>query len=70
MLYLVFIVEKEGVVKLSLRSKGKFKVNEIAKKYFNGGGHLNVSVSNLSIVETEKKVIDIFKKYKNELLIN
>ena len=71
-IFAVFIVEKEGVVKLSLRSKGKFKVNEIAKKYFNGGGHLNAAggVSNLSIVETEKKVIDIFKKYKNELLIN
>ena len=26
-------------------------------------------VSNLSVVETEQKVIDIFK-YKNELLIN
>jgi len=71
-IFAVFIVEKEGVVKLSLRSKGKFKVNEIAKKYFSGGGHLNAAggISNLSVVETEQKVIDIFKKYKNELLIN
>ena len=41
--FAIFIAEKEGVVKLSLRSKGNFKVNKIANKYFNGGGHMNAS---------------------------
>ena len=37
------IVEKEGFIKFSFRSKGKFPSNEIASKYFNGGGHLNAA---------------------------
>ena len=55
-IFAAFIVEKDGITKLSLRSKGNFKVNEIAKKYFNGGGHINASggVSQLSVKETIK----------------
>ena len=30
-------------VKVSLRSIGKFPANEIAAKYFNGGGHRNAA---------------------------
>ena len=71
-IFAVFITEKEGVVKLSLRSKGDFKVNEIAKKYFNGGGHVNASggISSLSLEKTIEKVISIFKEYQNELITN
>jgi len=56
--FATFITEKEGVVKLSLRSKGNFKVNKIAEKYFNGGGHMNASggFSQLSVAETIKIV--------------
>ncbi len=65
-IFAVFIVEKDGITKLSLRSKGSFKVNEIAKKYFNGGGHINASggVSQLSVNETIKKVEKIIKNLK------
>jgi bifunctional oligoribonuclease and PAP phosphatase NrnA len=38
-----FFVEKEGFIKLSFRSKGKFSVSEFAEKYFKGGGHRNAS---------------------------
>ena len=71
-IFAVFIAEKEGKVKLSLRSKGDFKVNEIAKKYFSGGGHMNASggISDRSVEETVKKVIEVFEEYKNELLTN
>jgi phosphoesterase RecJ-like protein len=31
--------EKDGVIKISFRSKGDYKVNELAAKYFEGGGH-------------------------------
>jgi len=60
-----FIVEKEGVVKLSLRSKGDIKVNEIASKYFNGGGHLNAAggVSSFSVNETIKILEEIINNY-------
>ena len=65
-IFAAFIVEKDGIVKLSLRSKGNFKVNEIAKKYFNGGGHINASggVSQLSVKETIKKLEKIINKLK------
>ncbi len=33
----------EGIIKISFRSKGGFDVNEYARKYFNGGGHVNAA---------------------------
>lgn len=39
----VLFIEKDGFVKISLRSKGSFPTNEFASKYFSGGGHLNAS---------------------------
>ena len=67
--FAVFIAEKDGMVKLSLRSKGNFKVNGIANKYFKGGGHMNASggTTEISVDETIKKVEQIIKKYKTEL---
>lgn len=67
--FAIFITEKEGVVKLSLRSKGNFKVNKIANKYFNGGGHMNASggTSQVSVNETIEITESIIKKYKKEL---
>jgi len=38
-----FVSEQPKIVKLSLRSKGDFAVNEIANKYFKGGGHKNAA---------------------------
>merc|ERR1711934_1297682 len=51
-IFAAFIVEREGVVKLSLRSKG----NIIANKYFNGGGHTNAAggISSVNVHETIK----------------
>jgi phosphoesterase RecJ-like protein len=68
-IFAAFIAEKEGMVRLSLRSKGNFKVNEIAKKYFNGGGHMNAAggISNVSVAETIEILKEIFKKYKTKL---
>ena len=64
--FAVFIAEKEGAVKLSLRSKGDLKVNEIAKSILMGVGYVNAAggVSDLSVEETTNKIIEIFKKYK------
>jgi len=57
------------LVKLSLRSKGNFKVNDIAKKYFRGGGHNNAAggISDVSIKETIDNLKKIFIKYKDQL---
>lgn len=39
----VLFTEKEKYTKASFRSKGKFAVNEVSEKYFNGGGHRNAA---------------------------
>ena len=68
-IFAAFIVERDNVVKLSLRSKGDFKVNEIANKYFNGGGHENAAggISNFDVKTTIEKVKEIINNYKEEL---
>ena len=39
----VLLIEKDGFMKMSLRSQGNFDVNEFARKYFHGGGHFNAA---------------------------
>lgn len=51
----IFIENKdEGIIKISFRSEGDFDVNEFARKYFNGGGHINAAggKSLLTLTET------------------
>ena len=66
----VLFIEKkdEGLIKISFRSKGDFKVNIFASKFFNGGGHEHASggISKLSLQETEKKFISDIKRYIKE----
>jgi len=60
---------QEGIVKISLRSKGDFSVNEFARTHFEGGGHINAAggKSTLSLVQTVEKFISILPNYKNVL---
>ncbi|MDR2652505.1 MAG: DHH family phosphoesterase [Prevotellaceae bacterium] len=39
----LLLIEKDDHIKLSIRSQGNFDVNEMARKHFHGGGHLNAS---------------------------
>jgi phosphoesterase RecJ-like protein len=39
----LFLVEKNDYIKISIRSHGNFDVNEMARKHFHGGGHLNAA---------------------------
>lgn len=39
----VIFIEKEDHIKISLRSRGEFDVNLLARKHFNGGGHKNAA---------------------------
>ena len=41
--FAALIIDREHLIKLSLRSKGNFPANEFAGKYFEGGGHLNAA---------------------------
>ena len=54
-----FITEQPTIVKLSLRSKGDFSVQEIASKHFKGGGHKNASGG--SAYAKLSAVVDRFK---------
>ena len=44
-----FMREEDGIVKLSLRSKGNVDVNALARASFNGGGHKNAAGGRLDI---------------------
>lgn len=59
-----FVTEQPTVIKISLRSKGDISVQEIATKYFNGGGHKNASgggvyASLQDVIQKLKKVIPL-----------
>ncbi len=61
--------KKDDIIKISLRSKGSFSVNEFSRNYFNGGGHTNAaggrSLKNLK--DTIEDFISILPRYKKEL---
>ncbi len=52
------VMNQPSIVKLSLRSKGDYSVQEICKLHFNGGGHRNASggSSKMTLEETLSKL--------------
>jgi len=68
----VFIHEQPTITKISLRSKGNFSVQEIARKHFKGGGHKNASggYSYIGLRPTVSKFKQILPEYQEELLNN
>ncbi len=65
----VFMYDRKEEIKLSFRSLGNFPANEIAKNYFEGGGHKNAAggSSKVSLEETLKKFLSILPEYKAQL---
>jgi len=65
----VLVTEKDKKIRLSFRSKGDFSVNDLARKYFNGGGHRNAAGGNMSkpIMEVVEEIKMVVGKYKQEL---
>lgn len=66
----IFIENKQdNIIKMSLRSKGDFSVNTLAREHYNGGGHTNAAGgrSTLSLSKTISEFISILPKYKNDL---
>ena len=58
--------EKDGIMKISFRSKGEDNpVNILAKEHFDGGGHANAAggMSDLSVEETLEKIKGLIPKY-------
>ena len=69
MKFSAFFAERDGMIKTSFRSKGKFDVNVFARKHWSGGGHKNAAGGqfNGTISECEKKFISEIKAYKIQL---
>jgi len=68
---IIFIEDiEQQIVKISLRSKGKFSVNKFARAHFDGGGHDNAAggKSKLSLDATISKFLKVLPKYKKELI--
>lgn len=68
--YSVFLREDPEEIKVSVRSKGSFRVNDICARHFNGGGHVNASGGELKCtleeaVERVKLTLPEAIKYKN-----
>ncbi|MFV9550182.1 DHH family phosphoesterase [Algibacter sp. PT7-4] len=66
----IFIEDKnEGIIKISLRSKGNFSVNEMSRAHFEGGGHTNAAggKSYLTLEQTVEKFISILPAYNKAL---
>lgn len=56
--------ESSDYTKISFRSKGKIDMNQYARKYFEGGGHINAAggKSTLVMKDTEQKFIKTIKE--------
>ena len=65
----VLMHDREGEVKLSLRSTGSFSVNDMARKHFSGGGHRNAAggSSKESLEKTLERFISLLPEYRKEL---
>ena len=64
-----FITEQPTIVKISLRSKGDFSVQEIARKHFKGGGHKNASggASYAGLTATVNKFKKVLPEYLEKI---
>jgi phosphoesterase RecJ-like protein len=65
----VLMYDRKEEIKLSFRSLGDFSANEMARKYFEGGGHKNASggQTKLTLDETLKKFLSILPEFKEKL---
>ncbi len=67
-----FAKVQDKVVKLSFRSKGHIDVNQMARSYFNGGGHVNAAGGMMEepleeVMKKLKKIIpEYLKQYQNK----
>ena len=58
--------ENEGKIKMSFRSQGNFSVDNFARNYFNGGGHLNAA-GGVSTESLGKTIIRFKNALKNHI---
>jgi bifunctional oligoribonuclease and PAP phosphatase NrnA len=63
------IIDRDEEVKCSFRSKGDFDVNVFARKYFEGGGHINAAGgrSNETLEATVQRFVEALKENSSQL---
>ena len=67
----IIIVDRPEAVKMSFRSVEEFAVNQLASKYFNGGGHKNASggkTTGIGLQATIERLLSILPEYQEALL--
>ena len=64
-----FFAERERKIRISFRSKGDVSVNDLARKYFMGGGHKNAAGGDSfdSMDNTISKFKNVLEEYKSDL---
>jgi len=65
MIAAIVFTERDGIIKMSFRSKGENPVNLLAAEHFNGGGHANAAggMSELTVSETLDKIKRIVPQF-------
>ena len=65
----VLFIQQDGIIKISFRSIGTVPVNMLAKKYFNGGGHVNAAGGMWpgSLDEAVERFIEVLPELHEEL---
>lgn len=65
----ILLTERDKLIRMSFRSKGKFSVNTLASEHFEGGGHKNAAggTSTLTIAETLEKLKEVVENHRDEL---
>jgi phosphoesterase RecJ-like protein len=69
MKFAAFMSERDGIIKISFRSKGKFDVNTFARINFSGGGHMNAAggMSNEKLESVVANFRELVVQHKKEL---
>ena len=64
------LIDRKEEIRISFRSVGDFSVRDLASTHFEGGGHRNAAGgrSNLSLTDTEKKLLEVVPLYQQQLL--
>jgi phosphoesterase RecJ-like protein len=65
----ILMTERKSLIRLSFRSKGDFPANQIAREYFEGGGHKNAAGGNseLSMEDTIQRLREILPLFSEQL---
>ncbi len=65
----VLFLEKKDNIRISMRSRGGFAVNNFCEQHFEGGGHKNAAggESNLSMKKTIEKFKKLLELYRHEI---